>query len=59
MTTSENIQRWHYKLPLFVFTVCVIVLAGKTAGGAVDWLLGPAFGTDPAPTIYAPTQPGR
>lgn len=61
MTTPRNAQPWHYKLPLFIFAVCVIILAGKTAGGAFDWLLGPAFGSDPAPitTIYAPTHQDR
>lgn len=58
---AQQQQPWHYKLPLFIFAVCVIILAGKTAGGAFDWLLGPAFGSDPVPitTIYAPTHQDR
>jgi len=58
MTSATTRGSWRYRLPLWIFAACVLIMAAKTAGGTIDWLLNTAIPSGPSPitTIYAPTQ---
>ncbi|MEN4464161.1 hypothetical protein VXE65_19160 [Mycolicibacterium conceptionense] len=55
--SSPKPVAWHYKPAYWLFGVALLIMAGRTAGGAVSWVWHSLWSEDaPITTVYTTEQ---